>query len=205
MIKAVIFDYGGVISGDAVMSDDCAEIFSMPVDEAKELLKSPAEIFTKCSKGLIKEDEFWKGISAILGKPEPEGCAEKYREICSKNIKFSQEMLEFAKDLKSKGIKTAVLSNIFKFQADVVKSKGGYEAFGEIFLSCDAGTKKPELGFYLLAVNKLGVKPEECIFIDDKERNLLPAQNLGMKTVLAKNPPQIISDVLNIINSQNEK
>ena len=59
---------------------------------------------------------------------------------------------------------------------------------------------KPEPEIYSLAVNKLEIKPEECIFVDDKEENLVPANKMGMKTVLAKNPKQIIKEVLDIIN-----
>jgi putative hydrolase of the HAD superfamily len=59
--------------------------------------------------------------------------------------------------------------------------------------------RKPELKIYRLTLKKLKVKPEECIFIDDKEKNLKPAKKLGIKTVLAKNPKQVIRDVCKIL------
>jgi putative hydrolase of the HAD superfamily len=70
-------------------------------------------------------------------------------------------------------------------------------------LSYEEGLRKPgDLDFYHLAPKRLGVKPKECIFIDDKEENLPPAQSIGIKTVLFKNSQQTIKDVLNIINQE---
>ena len=67
-------------------------------------------------------------------------------------------------------------------------------------MSYEEGLRKPEdADFYHLAPKRLGVKPEECIFIDDKEENLPPAQSIGIKTVLFKNPQQAIKEVLEII------
>jgi putative hydrolase of the HAD superfamily len=71
-------------------------------------------------------------------------------------------------------------------------------------LSCEVGFVKPQKEFYELAVKDLVVLPGECIFIDDDENNLLPAEKLGMKTVLAKKPEQIVEDVWGIIKSENK-
>ena len=45
------------------------------------------------------------------------------------------------------------------------------------------------------------MNPSECVFIDDKEENLVPAEELGMKTVLFQNPKQAVKEVLNIIEN----
>ena len=151
------------------------------------------------------EEEFWENISEILGcsisKDITKIVREAQRETYRKDFVFFTEMLEFNKKLRARGIKTAILSNILIFQAEVIREKEGYKDFDAVILSYEEGLIKPEdLDFYHLAPKRLGVKPEECIFIDDKEENLPPAQSIGIKTVLFKDPQQAIKDVLEIID-----
>jgi len=46
-----------------------------------------------------------------------------------------------------------------------------------------------------MILQKLGSKPEECVFIDDQAKNLLPAKELGMATIEFKNPEQLEEDL----------
>lgn len=51
---------------------------------------------------------------------------------------------------------------------------------------CDSsvlGMRKPDPEFYLAACKRNGVKPEECVFLDDLGMNLKPAKALGMQTI----------------------
>jgi putative hydrolase of the HAD superfamily len=43
---------------------------------------------------------------------------------------------------------------------------------------------KPDRRAYLKALDFVSALPEECVLIEDSLRNLIPARNLGMKTVL---------------------
>lgn len=200
MIKAVLFDFGGVFKQDSMMSKDCTGIFGMTAEQIMVHIEKTKPIFRKCNKGIIDEKIFWKEFSEALGRPDVENCAEKYREIYRSKLTFFSEMFDLVKELKEAGIKTAVFSNILVFQADIIRENKGYECFDVEILSYLEGMEKPEPEFYALALKKVGFNPEECIFIDDKEKNLEPAKNLGIYTVLAKNPEQVIKDVLDIIN-----
>ncbi len=55
--------------------------------------------------------------------------------------------------------------------------------FDYVFISQNFCTRKPELKYYKLVLKKLKIKGTDCIFIDDKERNFLPAEKLGIKCV----------------------
>jgi len=199
MIKAVIFDYGGVLKKDSKLSEDCAKMYNMSVEEVRGRLDKTKPVFTRSSKGLISEAEFWKEFSVALGKPEPVDCAKKYRQMYRENFVLFTEVFDLVKDLKSRGIKTVVLSNILNFQADIIRENKGYDIFDEVTLSCKEGMQKPDLDIFLLTIKRLGLKPGECVFIDDKETNTAVAAGLGMKTVLAQNPAQIVKDVNNIL------
>jgi len=203
MIKAVIFDYGGVMKSSHPLSMDIATIYNISVEEVEKVKKITIPFFSLLQRGLINEQEFWQKFSDAIKKPIPQNYKELLREIYEKTLVLFPEMIEFVKKLKDKGIKTAVLSNITKFQAEIIRKNNGYKEFDVLVLSYEEKLEKPELNIYLSVIKKLGVEPEECVFIDDKEKNLVPAKSLGMKTVLAKNSGQIIKDVFSIINLPN--
>ena len=203
MIKAVIFDYGGVMKSSHPLSMDIATIYNISVEEVEKVKKITIPFFSLLQRGLINEQEFWQKFSDVIKKPIPQNYKELLREIYEKTLVLFPEMIEFVKKLKDKGIKTAVLSNITKFQAEIIRKNNGYKEFDVLVLSYEEKLEKPELNIYLSVIKKLGVEPEECVFIDDKEKNLAPAKSLGMKTVLAKNSGQIIKDVFSIINLPN--
>ncbi len=59
----------------------------------------------------------------------------------------------------------------------------------DIFVSSGKeGVRKPNARIYLLACDKLGVKPEQCLFMDDTEENIIGAQNVGMHAIPWQNP-----------------
>jgi putative hydrolase of the HAD superfamily len=109
-------------------------------------------------------------------------------------------MRRFVKEVRSKGIKTAVLSNTIESHAEVIKNHGGYKNFDVVMLSNRVKLRKPEPKIYLLVVRRLKVKPRECIFVDDRKEFLKPARRLGIRTVLARNPRQVIHDIRKILS-----
>jgi len=203
MIKAVIFDYGGVVKGGHNLKRDIGLIYGISEEEVKEMEEKTEPIFSELNKGLINEEEFWQKFSKTIGKPIPDNCIELSRKIYEETFLFFSEVIDLVKKLKTLGIKTAVLSNILNFQAEIIRKKDGYKEFDVVLLSYEEGLEKPDSDFYHLAIKRLNMKPEECIFVDDKEKNLLPAINLGMKTILAKNPQQTVEDVISMIESEN--
>ena len=207
MIKAVIFDYGGVIKEPHGLFVDIADLYRLPREYVSSKREEIKPVMNQFDKGLLNEEDFWEKTSEILGHPIPKDIVktvrEAMRETYRKDFAFFPAMLEFNKELRGRGIKTAVLSNILIFQAEVIREKEGYKDFDAVILSYEEGLRKPEdLDFYHLAPKRLGVKPNECIFIDDKEENLSSAQSIGIKTVLFKNSQQVIKEVFDIIESE---
>lgn len=52
------------------------------------------------------------------------------------------------------------------------------------FVSCTAGLRKPDPALYAHVLETLGVRAEQCLFVDDREANLTPAAEMGMRTHL---------------------
>ncbi|HEY5549998.1 MAG TPA: HAD-IA family hydrolase [Candidatus Saccharimonadales bacterium] len=115
-----------------------------------------------------------------------------------------RKVRELAKDLRKNGVKTGILSNIFPFAAWILKFTGGYRGFDPIILSFKESISKPDPRIYQIAIRRLGVKPEEILFIDNLEENIAAAQKTGMKVVVAKNSGQVVADVKSIILKEND-
>lgn len=198
MIKAVIFDFGGVIKkSDESCFNNIAKAYNLPKDKVWKKMKPHLDAFYK---GAINEKRFWKDLSSDLKKPIPENSKDLWRKDYKNNFFIYDSIMKLEKKLEKKKIKTAVLSNTIVPHVEIIGRKEKYREFDVVILSCEVGLKKPDPEIYLLAINKLGVKPEECIFIDDKKENLKPAKEMGIKTVLAKNPKQVTREVLSFID-----
>ena len=204
MIKAVIFDYDGVVKKSQKFSLAIADLYKISVEEYEKFISQLKPIIEKFDKGLVAEEKFWLEFSDAIGKTMPEECSEKAHKMYRDNFMFFAEVIDLIKKLKKQGFQLSILSNMFPYQAEIVRENNEDALFDNVFISCERGIKKPDLEFYELAIREMNVKPQECLFIDDKEENLLPVEKLGMKTVLAKNPEQIVKDVWAVIKSENK-
>jgi putative hydrolase of the HAD superfamily len=196
MIKAVIFDYGGVIGQGYSWKDDIALAYDLKQEEVNPKMDLLMGDFRD---GAITESEFWKKLSDSLGKSVPENASRLWRADYEKSFAEHEEVLDFVKELKSKGIKTAILSNTIIPHLEIMKQHNTLADFNVTVFSCEAGMSKPDPRIYMFTAEKLGAGPEECIFIDDLEKNLAPAKELGMEVILAQSPAQIIEAVKGIL------
>jgi epoxide hydrolase-like predicted phosphatase len=67
--------------------------------------------------------------------------------------------------------------------------------FEHKFLSYDLKMKKPDAEIFLTVAEKLGTKPEQCLFIDDLEQNIESAKSLNFQTILFQNAEQLRSEL----------
>lgn len=200
MIKAVIFDWGGVIAPNpgggwlGVLAD-------MLDTTIQDLLPHwHAAGYEDLSRGTIDETEFFRLFEVSLGMPLPNDVSRIWTDGSAFNP--WPEMLTFIQNLKDEGFKVALLSNTVKPMSTVAKEKGLYDGFVPLILSDVVGSVKPELPIYQQVLDKLHLNAEECVYIDDLQKNLVPAEKLGMATVLAsENPRQTIALIEQAINS----
>lgn len=105
------------------------------------------------------------------------------------------EIAKLAQELRDKGIKAVILSNTVPPHGQLIKKWGWYRPFYKIYLSYEIGFRKPDKRAYQIVLDDLGLKGEECVMVDNIEEDLVPARELGMRTVLAINPGQVVRDV----------
>ncbi len=107
------------------------------------------------------------------------------------SMKVKREVFDFARSLKER-YRLGILSNLSAEYVKDLKNEGFYEVFSEIHLSGETGLEKPGREAYLLILQKLGVIPQEALFIDDSPRNIEGARDIGMTVILYKDYQDLI-------------
>lgn len=104
---------------------------------------------------------------------------------------YNHELLEFVKQLR-KEYKVGLLSNIGPSGlSNYMDYSVLEEHFEDIVESAKIGFAKPEARAYEIAANRLGVRLDECIFIDDRQEYVDGATHVGMHAVLFEDVNQL--------------
>ena len=119
---------------------------------------------------------------------------EKLELIVNKRIQskeeafnhLNEEIIPMLTELKKRGILVGLISNCFSEEAVVIKKSKLYPFFDAVCLSFDEGLQKPDPAIFYKCIEKLCVKPSECIYIGDGGSNELEtATKIGMKAIQA--------------------
>jgi epoxide hydrolase-like predicted phosphatase len=194
MIKAIIFDIGGVVINDDFLS--YAGRFEEKAGMSKEqiyraILGSPE--WRLYFKGKISEEKVWK---AIKSKYLPPDVAEEIRKTWKGILVPIPSTIELIRKLKSR-YKIYAISNVDKDTSSYAVKKYGeiYSLFGNHVFSFQAGMAKPDKGIYRHALKKFKLKPEECIYIDNQPENIPPARELGIEAVRFQGTEKLKNDL----------
>lgn len=199
MIKAIVFDYDGVIKikeGD-IFAEICDYLKVKREDWEREYFlvnhlintnqKSVSEVISSVVFKFTDNKELEEGVLDLI---------KNY-----KNVYYLNEgLIKLIKDLKNRGYKTALLSNnSIKLRQRLVED-GILDLFNEIIISAEVGYQKPQPEIFDILFKKLEVKPDEVIFIDDSERSLEGADIIGYNPILFKDNKSLKVDLSNILN-----
>lgn len=170
MIKAIIFDCFGVLYGGSLST-----LASMaPTGRGKEV----HDINSAKDYGYIGYQDYLQQIGEIINVA-PEEVDRIMREHHAPN----NELINYAKSLKQSHT-TALLSNIGDQVIERLFDGNVEECFTEVFLSYKEGIAKPNPDAFRLAAERVGVRPEDCVMIDDLASNCEGAELAGMKSIL---------------------
>lgn len=114
---------------------------------------------------------------------------------------FRPEMIEALRRIKTR-FKTGCITNNMPTNAAGGTDAGRslyareiVELFDELIESSKVGIRKPDPRIYTMMCEKLGVKPDACVFLDDLGGNLKPARAMGMTTIKVESGPQAIAEL----------
>jgi putative hydrolase of the HAD superfamily len=94
------------------------------------------------------------------------------------------DSLPTLRELRARGLRTAVVSNCDHGTRPVVERLGLHEETDAVVLSFEAGVAKPDAGIYRKALEALGAEPAEAVFVDDQLAYCEGAQAVGIRPFL---------------------
>lgn len=179
MIKAVIFDFGRVISAQKPVSlfRSFEEELGLEPDTINVKMFD-SDAWQYALLGRITLDEFWQAIGPVLGLTTPEKI-EDFRRRYHAHEAVNKEVLKIIHGLRGH-YKLAILSNAPSGLTRWLAEWRLHHLFDVVFCSGDEGVVKPDLLAFETTVNRLGVRPKQAVFIDDTIQHVEAAKRVGL-------------------------
>lgn len=191
MIKAIILDLGGVYFSDGtkIASQTLSKKFNLEIELISNTIGAKSKLGNSYRKGEITLDEFWNDVKKELNI---QGNNNKLNHIFLESYSPNERLILKIKELKQKGIKIYYLSDNTKERSEYLQKKFNYQEnfIDGVYSFKVKHTKKEGSEIFKIAINKIGEKPENLIYVDDKEDYLIPAKKLGMNVICFKNNEQ---------------
>ena len=184
----LIFDMSGVVfsNGLKIAIDKISKSFDLDPKEIKFIFDSSFSDDYRIGKG--KSEDFWEKAKKYL-KVEN---IEEIKTIFFEAYTPQDNMFEFIKEIKIKGIKVGLLSNSPEDRTEYLNNKHNFIGlFDFSMFSFEAHAVKPDKEIFERLIKKYNIDPKEVIYIDDKEKYLAPAKELGMKIIHFKDIDQL--------------
>jgi len=182
MIESVISDLGKVIIffENQIFFEKMSRFCPLSPEEIEEEALKHFELIIYFDTGKITPEEFYESIKKIL---KADLDYSKFYEIYNDVFSLNPPVLKIMKQLKSKH-RLVLLSNTDVMRFGFVKRKfPEILIFDAYVLSYEVGLMKPHPNIYIEALKKAHSRPEEAVFIDDREENVQAAFELGIQAV----------------------
>jgi len=194
MIKAIIFDVGGVLirTVDQTMRMKLANEYGLTLPEINMLVFGIKE-GQNPQIGQSSWGEHLEKICKELGVDKEEG--EDFIDMFFAGDQLNSVLIDLIKQHQQNykfGILSNAMSNLRELMTDSWRI---IDLFDEIVNSSEEGIMKPDLRIYNLALDKLDVMPNEAIFIDDMPENITAANELGIHGIRFEKNPQTINEI----------
>ena len=196
-LRAVIFDYGVVLSGpaDAHSHAELVRLTGLSKERFEQLYWTDRPAY---DMGALNGDTYWQKFFADAGLPFDIRVIEDLNYWDARLWgNENSAMVAWQAQLKLAGLRTAILSNMGDvILAHILKvHKHWIHRFDALVWSFQVGLVKPNPAIYRLTLDRLGTAPEETLFIDDKMPNIEAARALGICALRYSTTGQLRDDL----------
>ena len=193
MIRNIILDFGKVL-----VDYDFDIFFRRYVPDENRRKQFVPILYNDGLTPVVDREEIVDDLISENPEFEPELriFSEHYPDLIIGEIPGMKNLL---KRLKTEGFKLYGLSNwcskvyITMDQYDIFKLLDGY------IISSEVHKIKPEPGIYQCLFDRFSLKPEECVFADDKEENVEASKKEGMPAIVFKNAEQFEAELRKLL------
>lgn len=185
-IKAVFFDFGGVIQRTEYQAprQQLAQRFGMEYEDIDNIVfNSPTA--KQATVGEIPVNKHWEAVAKRLKVDKKE--IEKVEAEFFAGDLLDLSILEYLRSLRPRYV-TGLISNAWSDMREYLIRKKIDDAFEHLTISAEVGMAKPETKIYHLALEQAQVKAGEAVFVDDVLANIEACEAVGMKGIHFKDP-----------------
>jgi putative hydrolase of the HAD superfamily len=180
VIRAVFFDYDGVLTLDATGSLTTyrylSETTRIPFEEIERAFRPHNQAL---NLGKTTYAEVWPAVCNVLGRAIPARLLSGAFESTPVDL----EMFALARQLK-RGCGTGIITDNKRERMDHLRRYQRLDAlFAPIVVSAETGCTKDDPAIFEHALEQSRIAPEESVFIDNSRDNLLVAAGLGMNVI----------------------
>jgi putative hydrolase of the HAD superfamily len=183
-VRAVIFDYGGVLSlpVDPDSLRTLAEWCGLPLERFTAEHMRERLAYDRADTTL---DGYWSRILILAGRKPDAGLLDRLNRADLRGwSRINERVLGWSRRLRTAGFRTAVLSNMPQPVLDLMKAEPSFAWLAEFAVrvfSCEENLVKPEPGIYRVLLDRLGEPAGSCVFLDDSEHNVAGARAAGIR------------------------
>lgn len=201
MIKAVLFDFDGVLTTDATGSQSICNYICKETGIDRELFKNEYKKYNnELLYGKLEHEDIWDKVCDGIGKK----ISIDVLMASFINTPINYGMLDLVKEIKSKAYKTAMVTDNKADRIDkIVEHFDMDNIFDAIVVSANIGSGKDMKDIFLKTIEKLKVKAAECVFIDNQQKNLLIPEELGMEVIFYNHIEKNTGEVLEKLRKLN--
>ena len=196
-LRAAFFDLGGVIVRTEYQAprERLAERLNTTYEDLSRIVFE-SDTSRKASIGAITTDDHWAAIARRLGRPASEA-KTLHAEFFAGDV-IDRQLLDFIRSLRP-ARKTGIISNAWPDLRSYLVENKFDDAFDALVVSAEVGIMKPDPRIYHIALDKLEVKPNEAVFVDDMPANVEAARTLGMQGILFQSQEQTLDKLKELL------
>ena len=204
MIKAVVSDFGGVITNPLIEGFTRAHAeLGIPVEDLGTAMRLAAErdaeppLWT-LERGQITEPRLHRGLEELLGEVTGQPVdLDGYGRRLMDALEPNTPLLDYYRRLRDEhGLRLAVLTNNVREWQPIWRRRFKIDELFELVVDSGfEGTRKPEPEIYALTLERLGLPGEECAFLDDVEVNVTAAREAGMHGIHFRDTAQAVAEL----------
>ncbi len=194
-IHGLILDYGEVL---------CHRPGPEKIARMTEALKLDPETFAaryeewrgRYDRGDVSFGDYWSAVSAGSVPLDYDLIDQLRRWDVEMWTDVDRDMTEWVGRVHASGLKTAVLSNMHVDMAAYARRTFTWlKLFDSLTLSCEVRLIKPERAIYERCLEGVGLRPDQTLFIDDREVNVLAAREAGLRALRFESVERLRSDL----------
>jgi HAD superfamily hydrolase (TIGR01509 family) len=183
MIRTVVSDLGRVVLwfDNNIFLRKLAELADRPFDQVKAIVHDDLELLRRFDAGAVTPVGFYERVTEAVGAELPYAA---FFDMYSDIFTLNRAAVDVLARVKAAGYKTLLLSNTDPERFGFVRRRFPEILFFDAYvLSYELRLLKPDPAIYLAAARLAGVRPDECVFIDDMEENIAGAVETGFEGI----------------------